>query len=61
MSRYITALLKSSGPRLNQVSSLNSFCGWNSLLSVRLQPVRSDDDDRAQHIEAETGEDLLLR
>ena len=39
MIRYITALLKSSGPgRSIQVSSLNSFCGWNSSLSRRVKP-----------------------
>jgi hypothetical protein len=39
MTRYTTALLMSNGPgRLTQVSSLNSFWGWNSLLSWRLKP-----------------------
>ena len=39
MIRYITALLKSSGPgRSIQVSSLNSFCGTNSSLSWRVKP-----------------------
>src|SRR5947207_1124452 len=36
---YITALLKSIGPMLNHVSSLNSFCGWNSLFCERCQLV----------------------
>ena len=39
MSRYITALLKWIGPRLNHVSSLNSFCGWKSLFWALCQPV----------------------
>ena len=36
--RYSTALLNSSGPISNHVSSRNSFCGANSSLSMRVKP-----------------------
>ena len=37
-NRYSTALLIEKMPRWTQLSSLNSFCGWNSVLRVPLKP-----------------------
>ena len=60
MTRYITALLMSNGPgRLTQVSSLNSFCGWNSSLSRRVKPKISDDPDKREQVEADDAEQDL--
>ena len=49
MTRYITALLMSNGPgRSTQVSSLNSFCGWNSSLSLPREAEDHEDRDAAR-------------
>ena len=60
MNRYSTPLLKSSGPgRSIQVSSLNSFWGWNSSLSSRLKPkIRMTTRDR-DHVDGEDREEDL--
>ena len=38
MNRYMTALLIEKTPRFTHCPSLNSFCGWNSVLRTPLMP-----------------------